>query len=258
MKPTPLIVLLLLFLFSCKKNGDVNPSPNAVDDLYLMYDPDTVKICPVLENDHYTGKAIIPDFGYIAIYGKFEVIDPDSAILFTPFKNAYGNFDCTYTFNDKNGSAKGHLRVKRGTDAQITTSNIISQFANRSIDPSPDEQVYYLYAIDGDTSYFYHNTDYEYVQFNLKSEIEINSSHLPTIESNIMYYDYYNEANYSIDTDGIIHATDTSDNEVSLKMLGTFSDIAKKPDLSGNLQVRGFTIGYNGKVYDFAIAYELN
>jgi hypothetical protein len=256
MKSIHLILILLLFIFSCKKKkDDVNPSPTAVDDLYEMYDPDTVKICPVLENDHYTGKAVIPSFGYISIYAVFEAID--STILFRPYKNAYGNFEYTYTIKDQNGSSQGKLRVKRGTDAQITTSNIISQFTNRNFDHSPGEQVYYLYAIDGDTSYFYHNTDHEYVFFNVKSEIEINSSHLPTIYSRILYYDEFTVANYSIDTDGIIHATDTSGTEVSLKILGTFSDVAKSFDQSEDWQVKGFTIGYNGKRYDFAMAYPL-
>jgi hypothetical protein len=254
MKLIPLIFILLFLIFSCKKKEDMPPSPDAVDDLYLMYDPDTVKICPVLENDHYTGKAVIPGFAYLIPFGVFE--STDSAILFKPFKNAYGTYDYTYTINDQKGSAKGKVRVRRGTQEQINTSNIINQFTNAIIGEFRRDQPCYLYAIDGDTSYFYKNTyDDEFVQFDLKNEIVIHSSYLPTIEGMGEYHNYYSDANYSIDTEGVIHATDNTDHEVSLKMLGTFSDIAKKPDHSGNLQVRGFTIGYNGKRYDFALAY---
>jgi len=257
MKPIHLLLIVPLLLFSCKKKEDVNPSPVAVDDTYFMYDPETERICPVLENDHYTGKPVIPPFSYLAIKGVFETVD-SSTVSFRPFKNAYGNFECTYTLNDQKGNAQAKLKVRRGTNEQIITSNLIAPLTNYRNENLPYERVYYLYAIDDDTSYFYKNTyDHEYVRFELANEIIIKSSYLPTIEGLDEYYDYYSQANYSIDTEGVIHATDDADQEVSFKMLGTFSDIAIKPGETGTLQVHGFTIGYQGKRYDFAMWHEI-
>lgn len=252
MKSIASIFLVLLFIFSCKKKEDVSPGPVAVSDVYEMNDPENLKYCPVMENDIFPGKATVYCRPLILPFGVFQAEESD--IVFYPRPNAYGSFHCNYTLYATNGSASARVTVKRGTEAQIKTGTIISEFTNQYYSPTVN-QICYLYAVDGDTSYFYHATEAESIRFDYTREIASYSSLIPSIPHYDESYYELNQANYSIDTDGIIQTTDRDGEALSLKIVDRFAATAKTYAPSGTVNVKGFTIEYEGKRYDYITNY---
>ena len=230
-----LLVMGTVMIYSCKKKDDAkpNPSANTVSKSFLGTDT-TIN---VLASDSYTGGATVSASN--TSHGTV-VVNSDQTIKYTPKTNFYGTDSITYSLKDDNGSSSGLLILKRGTDAQIKTVNILNKYVSTNI--------LFLYAIDGDTAsaavYASNYGAYEinYTSFSSNQLIITSNNVMPVVGSNT----------YSIVGDGTVHVTADNSTPVFFTVLDYFTATdAKKHDGSGNMTVTGYSIQYGTHKLDY-------
>ena len=239
MKNATVLCLVLFVVFSCKKKEEAKPAPTASSDSFVMNGTDVSMPLNVLANDTYSGTAKISVKDTSKLCNV--IVNSDQTITFTPKANVYTNIVIQYTISDDNGSSVGIATIKRGTDAQIKTSEILNKFSNRHGVTGTVVDLF-LYGVDGDTSYIYKNKG-AYFELYEYSELSINSaSVMPTVSTNYTY---------SIGIDGVVHAFDSAHNPIFFEVLDYFSATAKPQNQIGTVNVSGFSIRYNGKKLDY-------
>jgi hypothetical protein len=238
MRSACLLFVAVLILAACKKK-DAKPAPTTNSDSFtLLVAADTT--VNVLSNDTYSGSAKVSvtdtsSLGHV-------VVNSDQTIKFTPTSTVYGTFTFKYTLTDDNGSTVGTATIKRGTDAQIKTSQILNMYNNSTA--SANQKFLFLYAVDGDTSYIY-KVSYigqAYLLNNYNSLSIKSASIMPEVSPNYVY---------SIVSDGTVYAFDSAHNPIFFTVLGTFSATAKSQNHLNTVNVSGLSIQYNGHKLDY-------
>ena len=238
----PLMFMCIVVMSSCKKKTEPEPAPTAVTDNVDMGTKTDTTI-NILANDTYKSGVSINVIGgqrsmsngistYKFDYGTI-VKNSDNTLTYTSKTNTYGTVTISYTVSDDNGSSNGSLIIKRGTDAQIKTAEILNAFVA--------EGGLLLYSIDGDTSRIYKPT-YQSLYIGYSN---FSSDHLIIFSGNIMpdLISY----TYSIVSDGNILTYANIDNTpVLFTVVDYFTDSAKKLDGSGYMTVKGYSIQYGG------------
>jgi hypothetical protein len=239
MKKTASHHLIYLFLFlsivtiSCKKK-DPEPAPTVVADNVNMGTESVVTI-NVLANDTYKDIVRIEVAG-VKKYGKVAV-NANNTLTFTANTNFYGTAKLQYTVTDNNGSSTGSIIIKRGTDAQIKTAEILNALAS--------EITLYLYAIDGDSSRIY-TPAYEsgyfgFDDFTTNKLLITSDDVMPIIRSQ----------RYIIVGDGNVICYDAVNTATLFTVLDYFTASAKRLNSDDYMPVKGFSIEYNGTKLDY-------